>query len=370
MKILYFTDSLNCKDGWSKYSHDLITNIAKKNDVICLVAKNSPNVKIKQLEILKRPLKYLKIINVLLDSLKIRREIKRFNPEIIHFLCEPYAQFLFFIPSGYKTILTIHGTYALVPLKKRINLLAKYYYKEIWKIISVSNYTKSKLKEEFQKLFSKYHLKDKIHVITNGIEYEEQKIEKISSGKNAKKKILAVSTIKPRKGLVHTIEALNVYQKKYNSNFEFNIIGKFSKYNIYYNRILRIIKKYKLSDKIHFLGQVSAAILEKHYKESHLFIMPSVYVKGHFEGFGLVFLEANAYGLPVVGSINSGCQEAIKNGISGYAIEPSNYSEIAEKIFWILEEHRIKPNDCAQWAKKNDIKFKIPEIIKLYENAQ
>ena len=139
MKVLYFTNNLFSKDGWSKYSLDLMTYFVKnKDEVICLVTKKNEDYNsIKQYNILKEPLKYLNNpLNIFVVIKKIRKIIKKENPEIIHFLVEPYMLFLPFIYNPrIKYILTIHGSYAIIPLKKLFTkFLTKWCYEKIDKI--------------------------------------------------------------------------------------------------------------------------------------------------------------------------------------------------------------------------------------------
>ena len=55
--------------------------------------------------------------------------------------------------------------------------------------------------------------------------------------------------------------------------------------------------------------------------------MPSVY-----ESFGIVYLEALSYGLPVIASKRTGAVDFIKNGVNGYLVEKRDVKGIAEAI--------------------------------------
>jgi len=57
------------------------------------------------------------------------------------------------------------------------------------------------------------------------------------------------------------------------------------------------------------------------YKNADLLLVPSYTNKTSFEGFGLVYIEANAYGVPVIGPNTSGAAEAIKDGAYDYLIK-------------------------------------------------
>lgn len=361
MKILYFTNSLSCFDGLSTYSHSLVTAIAKKHDVLCLVNKREDSCDIKQVVILKKLLSYFNPLNLFIQFSRIRKEVEKFNPDIIHFLAGPYALFSFFLPRRYKIVLTVLGTYAIVPLKIS-PFFALYYYKHARRIISISNYTKQRLKQAFPNVFAKYNLADKICVIPCGIEYIERKPKESSNHK-----IIFVGAVKPRKGLLHAIEAINIYKNTYGAEFTFDIIGSLNPASRYCRKIISKIDEYELNKNVNISGRVDAKQLEESYKQADLLLMLSVDENNRFEGFGLVFLEANSHGVPVIGSINSGCQEAIKDGFSGYVVDPFDYEKVAEKIYRVLDKGEIKRSNCIKWAEANSISKMVPLITKLYE---
>ncbi len=59
----------------------------------------------------------------------------------------------------------------------------------------------------------------------------------------------------------------------------------------------------------------------------------------HFEGFGAVITEAYQFGKPAVGSSNSGIEDAIQDGKTGYLTKQQNPQDIAEKIEKILQDY-------------------------------
>src|SRR3989338_1389088 len=97
MKILFITSSLEPNDGWGRHSNDLIKEISKGNEVF--VASYSPYKidNIQLLPILYSPLSVANPIKIFIASRKIQKIINSFQPEIIHFLSEPYVLFLPFL---------------------------------------------------------------------------------------------------------------------------------------------------------------------------------------------------------------------------------------------------------------------------------
>lgn len=106
--------------------------------------------------------------------------------------------------------------------------------------------------------------------------------------------------------------------------------------------------------------------LKEKYKEADIFILPST-----IEGFGMVFLEAMNYGLPVIGSNVGGIPEIIDDGKNGFLVDPENPKEIAEKIRIIFEDEALR-NKISENAYKRVGDFPlskmVDETIKVYKN--
>lgn len=378
MRILFLTNHLRGDDGWSRYSLEIIEELQRQgHKVLCLVCQKSTQNKIKERVILKYPLKFL--ANPWLSvktARKIDKLIKEFSPEIVHFAVEPYTTILPFLKkNNYKACLTVHGTYANLLilignfLKRKISkFLSKRYYQQIDKIITVSNYTRQYLFSNFLEPNGLQEVKNKITVITNGVNLEKHKIIDLDKKPiNKTKKILFVGAIKAKKGLLQAIKALRYYKENFSDNFVYNIVGSYDEKDSYFKELTGKIKKYRLENHIFFRGRVSDQELQDYYLNADLFLMLPINIAGKFEGFGLVFLEVNTKGIPCIGSKNFGCLDAIKDSITGYLVDPDNFKKVAEKIDMVLNQNRINSMDCIDWAKQNSMKIKVKELVKVYQ---
>ena len=87
-----------------------------------------------------------------------------------------------------------------------------------------------------------------------------------------------------------------------------------------------------------FLGQVSDAERDAWLDRAHLFAMPSRLpdegVGG--EGFGIVYLEAGAHGLPVVAGNVAGAMDAVVDGETGFLVDPTDHVAVADAVADIL----------------------------------
>jgi phosphatidylinositol alpha-1,6-mannosyltransferase len=96
-------------------------------------------------------------------------------------------------------------------------------------------------------------------------------------------------------------------------------------------------------DRIVFAGHVDAADLPAVYALGDVFVMPSRVqpAECEVEGFGLVYLEANACGKPVIGGRSGGIPEAIVDGETGFLVDPEAADEIAQRLEAILTDREL-----------------------------
>jgi glycosyltransferase involved in cell wall biosynthesis len=80
-------------------------------------------------------------------------------------------------------------------------------------------------------------------------------------------------------------------------------------------------------------GAVDAAALERAYADASVFALPS-----SKEGFGIVYLEAWARGLPVIGSRFGGAGEVIADGVDGFTVDPAVVPALADRLRRLLDD--------------------------------
>ncbi len=91
-----------------------------------------------------------------------------------------------------------------------------------------------------------------------------------------------------------------------------------------------------VSANVHFTGRQSDAALAAWYGAADIFVMTPRTLSIDVEGFGLVYLEAGAAGLPVVGSRSGGIPDAIVDGETGLLVPESNPVVLAESLRTLL----------------------------------
>jgi phosphatidylinositol alpha-1,6-mannosyltransferase len=88
-----------------------------------------------------------------------------------------------------------------------------------------------------------------------------------------------------------------------------------------------------------FLGEVPFDMLPRLYNQADLFVMPNRISEESrdLEGFGIVFLEANACEVPVIGGRSGGTSDAIAEGETGLLVDGTSPSEIGEAVLSLLK---------------------------------
>ena len=97
--------------------------------------------------------------------------------------------------------------------------------------------------------------------------------------------------------------------------------------------------------------------------------MPSITKKSDIEGFGIVFLEANYFKLPAIGTRSGGVKEAIIDGKTGYLISPNDVNELIEKILYLYNNPDIRHELGLNGYKRVIKEFGWNSIIQEYRDT-
>ncbi len=147
------------------------------------------------------------------------------------------------------------------------------------------------------------------------------------------RQLLTVARLVERKGIDRTIEAMRLLRERY-PDLRYVIAGE----GPYHGELERLVRSRGLGDLIELRSAVSDEEREELYATSSVFVMPSRQIGGDVEGFGTVFLEANAYGLPVIGGDCGGIPEAVIEGETGLLVNPESPEDIAAAISKLIDD--------------------------------
>jgi len=213
-----------------------------------------------------------------------------------------------------------------------INILGKLYEKIYFlfykntPFLTGSNSTKKDL--------MKYGINEKnITVIPHGLFLKP--VNKIPEKENVFT-LLYVSRLVKMKGIEDAIEIFAQVHEKIPSS-KFWIVG--SGKDNYVNKLLNIVKQLNIEKAVTFFGFVPEKKKIELYQKSHFLLHTSVR-----EGFGLVVIEANSQGTPVLSYDSPGLRDIVKNGINGFLLNPQKQNLCIEKIISLF-------NNSSQYKK-------------------
>ena len=353
MKIAYLTNNINPKNGWGRYASDLIYGIKNSGHEVLILKEENDGFE--GVPVLKRGL------GVFSSALRIRKFIK--NCDVIHALDGyPYGIIAALANTSLKKRLVISGigSYSVSPLYNwRMSRLLKWAYKKADHIITISNFTKLEILKKVTV--------QNIVVINPGVSFERVHRSQTETDEDF---ILSVGAVKKRKGYHISIPAFALAKKQI-PELKYKIVGD-KRDTAYLNYLKEIIKKSDIEDSIEFLGDVPEEELKSLYGKAKLFILTSVNVNHHFEGFGLVFLEAAAAGLPVIGTLGNGIEDAVEDGYNGFLVPQNNVEKTADSILEIMASHEkwLKMSQASlDWANSHDLSKMIHQYLEIYRKV-
>lgn len=143
---------------------------------------------------------------------------------------------------------------------------------------------------------------------------------------------LFVGNLIPRKGLHHLIEALSRLPAE---EWRLRVVGDQTVDPAYTASVRRQLEELGLQANVRLLGRVSSRELAEQYAAAHLLAGPSSY-----EGFGIVYLEAMAFGLPVLAGVGGAAGEVIRPGTDGFLVDPEDGAGMAAQLAALAGDRR------------------------------
>ena len=245
-----------------------------------------------------------------------------------------------------KFVAVIHGSEINLP-NRVLRKFTDWSLKRFDTIIAVSNYTKASV--------SHLHLKN-IEVVPNGFDIAVPSLPR--NKKEPVPVLITVGNVTQRKGQHNVINALPDLLKQY-PDLKYHIVGIPTEKD----KLERVALHLGVENAVVFFGKVSEEEKIELLQQADVFVMLSETTQaGDVEGFGIAILEANALGIPAIGSLGCGIEDAIKDGASGKLINNKDPKEFAEALEEILNNYGIYSTQAKIWSQD----FTWEKIMDLY----
>ena len=345
MKILILCESLIPSSGWGSYAKGLTEALRKQGHDLTVLRTGDNDPPPFILPNIHDP-----SIAWVIKKIELWFWLRTHHFDLIHVMVEPYARL--YRAFGRKPyILTVHGTYAKPEAHGRNAGVFRRAMRHARRIIAVSEYTSAHIPIEFL---------NKTTVIPNGVDmgivdepYDEQP-------KQGNPMILAVGAMKRRKGYAELINGFNVF-RQIHPDAMLCIVGELEDHGY----LIEILKNKRYAG-VYYGNIVTRRKLLGLYRACDIFALTPVNEGLAFEGFGLVYLEANAFGKPCVGSIESGVGYTVHDGVTGYAVDPRNAGAIAFALEHSALFYTDRPEDITERVRRLSWDTRVPLYAEVY----
>ncbi len=327
MKIGFITSSLSSEDGWGRYSKSLVEAVARHAEVVVITHKDTKNET---------------------DLPQVFAELPRFSfhpkvqfatytscmkhfqgCDLVHSLVEPFAPGAAFASKklGAKFLMTLHGTYSVPPTQwySLHRWLLCYALKSTAMTTTGSSYTEKKTREQVQ--FGECRF------IPNGV--DDALFRRLSDART-KDFILTTGAVKPRKGQDIVVEALGLIKDEFPA-LSYIVVGD-PGHEAFVGKMKERATALGIADRLQVLGFISDVEIVRLYNECAVFVLAARDSGGQFEGFPMVFYEANACGAPVITTRGFGSEYAIKDGENGFLINAEDPQDLANALRKVLSD--------------------------------
>ncbi len=198
-------------------------------------------------------------------------------------------------------------------------------------IVAVSKYS-------YNKILEHYNVEErKVRIIPNGVDVEKFKPTDAKASKHEfnlgnEPTVLFVGSLVPRKGLPYLVEAAKKVVKQ-QANTKFVIVGD----GPLRKQLDESLNNARLMDNFMFLGNLKEDQLSAIYSAADVFVLPSIQ-----EGQGIVLLEAQACGIPVVAFGEGGVYEAVRDKETGFLVDLGNSGGLADELLKLLGDDALR----------------------------
>ena len=146
-------------------------------------------------------------------------------------------------------------------------------------------------------------------------------------------RVIFVGNLSPVKGLHALLEAL-VHLPK--DDWRLTVVGSLTKDPGYVRNVRQRIARLELNDRIELLGALPNPQVSAYLEQAHVLAVPSFY-----EGFGIAYLEAMGFGLPVIASAVGAAGEIITHGREGFLVSPGDSVSLSRHLRRLHEDRDL-----------------------------
>jgi phosphatidylinositol alpha-1,6-mannosyltransferase len=350
VRILCLTHSLSDVDGVGVYGTELLRRIAPRHESVrVLIARKHRGLSSRlppQLDVevalppdyfarMAAPKFFASLVSSLPRVMAAARDV-----DLVHCLSD-YPHALLGVRAarfaGKPVIVSGHGTYSVAPFHSRLHRpFIAYAYSRADAVLLGSRFALSRLAREIDLPRAAV-----CHYGVDPAPYAAAARCARPAGFE-RRYVVTIGELKERKGHHLSLPAFLRIADRH-PDVDYVIIGNRPEGYGYYEERVAEVKRAGLESRVRMIGNVAEAEKQAILAHADVFMLTPVTAQdGGFEAFGLVFLEANACGVPTVGVADSGAEDAIRDGQTGLLAPKDDVDGIAQRLDRLLSDAALR----------------------------
>ncbi len=371
MRLALFSSTIDITCGYGNITYELCMAMHKKGVELVLFLPREEAGLVKQLAVPFEVRCILPRYVVRFNAVNVWPHLKAVDVrgfDLVHSLLDiPHCVIAQRSAKKYKLpfLMGSQGTYGVAPLTyapDKYLLKAAYRYSK--RIVVPSKFTKEKILEYAHESYP-------IDIIHNGVNFErfQKKVDTtyvrgLFPGKTT---FLTVGNFKERRGQDLVLRALAQVKKK-RSDVAYVMVGGGS----LRTKMEALADELGVRDIVHFAGQKKDDELLSYFQGCNVYIHTPRVFHLHFEGFGIVYLEASACGKPIIATDAGGIRDAVVDGETGLVVGDEDIEGIAGAMERMLDDADLRKRlgeGGHRYAQKHDWATIADAFLALYHET-
>lgn len=265
------------------------------------------------------------IVSYAKQILLIWKKVRKHRPKQIHAsrpLSEGLIGAIVSYFTGVRLLCFVHGEDINVAgTSRELRILTRFVLSRSKKIIANSSFTYDLLVHDWRVS------KEKVVVMNPGIDCSRFTTPPLEEKEHSSLTLFTAGRLQKRKGHDTVIKSIPVLKTLF-PDVTYVISGAGDELE----NLKKIAIENGVTANVQFAGEVSDCELVELYRECDIFILANREIDGDVEGFGIVLLEAQAAGKPVITGCSGGTKDTLLNGKTGFLINANNEKELIDTI--------------------------------------
>lgn len=147
-------------------------------------------------------------------------------------------------------------------------------------------------------------------------------------------RLLTIARLEPRKGIDTVLRALPALAQQH-PNIRYDVVGKGGDLS----RLRALSRKLGVVQRVSFHGYIPEGEKSELLARADIFVLPNRREPGSVEGFGIVFVEAAAFGVPSIAGADGGTVDAVLDGTTGLVVDGEREDAVRTALSSLLGDH-------------------------------